>query len=70
MTWTGDKYQYIVYDASLSNLTAIKDAALNLNVLKADGAFTGLFATVGGYKIYRTAELQAGPATQGYNLEI
>jgi hypothetical protein len=71
ITWTGNKYQYIVYDASLSNLTAIKDAALNLNVLGPDGAFTGLFATVGGYKIYRTAALQAGGAgtTQGYNLE-
>lgn len=72
ITWTGNKYQYIVYDASRSNLTAIKDAALNLNVLGPDGAFTGLFATVGGYKIYRTAALQAGGAgtTQGYNLEI
>ena len=72
ITWTGDKYQYIVYDASRANLTAIKDAALNLNVLGPDGAFTGLFATVGGYKIYRTAELQAGGAgtPQGYNLEI
>ena len=70
ITWTGDKYQYIVYDAARPNLTAIKDAALNLNVLGPNGAFTGLFATVGGYKIYRTAALQAGPATQGYNLEI
>lgn len=72
ITWTGNKYQYIVYDASRANLTAIKDAALNLNVLGPDGAFTGLFATVGGYKIYRTAALQAGGAgtTQGYNLEI
>lgn len=70
MTWTGNKYQYIVYDASRANLTAIKDAALNLNVLGPDGAFTGLFATVGGYKIYRTDQPQAGPATQGYNLEI
>lgn len=72
MTWTGNKYQYIVYDASRANLTAIKDAALNLNVLGPDGAFTGLFATVGGYKIYRTAALQAGGTgtTQGYNLEI
>ena len=72
ITWTGNKYQYIVYDASRANLTAIKDAALNLNVLGPDGAFTGLFATVGGYKIYRTAALQAGGTgtTQGYNLEI
>lgn len=70
ITWTGNKYQYIVYDASRANLTAIKDAALNLNVLGPEGAFTGLFATVGGYKIYRTDQPQAGPATQGYNLEI
>ena len=68
IVWTGDKYQYIVYDASRPVLSAIKDAALNLDVLPS--AFGGgPLGTVGGYRLYRTTALQAGPATQGYNLE-
>lgn len=70
IVWTGDKYQYIVYDASRPVLSAIKDAALNLDVLPS--AFGGgPLGTVGGYRLYRTTALQAGGTgtTQGYNLE-
>ena len=54
-TWTGDKYHYIVYDSSRSNLTNI--ATGGFGVLS---SFT--LTTVGSYKIYRTNTLQAGGA--------
>ena len=59
--WTGDKYQYIVYDASQSNLATIKERTTQFDVLPA--TFGGaLFATVGGYKIYRSTNPQSGYA--------
>ena len=54
-TWTGDKYHYIVYDSSRSDLTNI--ATGGFGVLS---SFT--LTTVGSYKIYRTNTLQAGGA--------
>ena len=55
ITWTGDKYHYIVYDSSKANLTNI---SATFTVFPAFGS--ALFATVGNYKIYRTTALQAG----------
>jgi|TARA_A100000172_G_scaffold81122_1_gene73123 hypothetical protein len=53
ITWTGDKYHYIVYDSSRSDLSGI--ATSGFAVL---GQFTK--TTVGDYKVYRTTALQAG----------
>ena len=58
--WTGDKYLYIVYNSSLSNLTAINIGAIN--VLGTGGTFTNPPSTVGNYKVYRSVFLQAGGA--------
>ena len=59
ITWTGDKYQYIVYDAARSNLSSIKERATGYDIM--GPTFGGaLFATVGGYKIYRSTNPQAG----------
>ncbi len=61
ITWTGDKYQYIVYDAARPNLSSIKERATSFDVLPS--SFGGaVYATVGGYKIYKTTNLQAGYA--------
>jgi len=55
ITWTGDKYHYIVFNSSLSNLTNITTGGF--------GVF-GSFAvtTVGQYKVYKIGTLQAGGA--------
>jgi len=53
ITWSGDKYHYIVYDGSRSDLSGI--ATSGFAVL---GQFTK--TTVGDYKVYRTTALQAG----------
>lgn len=55
ISWTGDKYHYIVFNSSLSNLTNITTGGF--------GVF-GSFAvtTVGQYKVYKTTLLQAGGA--------
>jgi hypothetical protein len=55
ISWTGDKYHYIVFNSSLSNLTNITSSGF--------GVF-GTFAvtTVGQYKVYKTSLLQAGGA--------
>ena len=53
ITWSGDKYHYIVYDGSRSDLSGI--ATSGFAVL---GQFTK--STVGDYKVYRTTALQAG----------
>ena len=59
ITWTGDKYQYIVYDAAESILSSIKERATGYDIM--GPTFGGaLFATVGGYKIYRSTNPQAG----------
>ena len=55
ISWTGDKYHYIVFNSSLSNLTNITTGGF--------GVF-GSFAvtTVGQYKVYKIGTLQAGGA--------
>ena len=53
ITWSGDKYQYIVYNSSLSNLTSITTSGFEVL-----GQFT--VTTVGDYKVYRTTTLQSG----------
>ena len=55
ISWTGDKYHYIVFNSSLSNLTNITTGGF--------GVF-GSFAvtTIGQYKVYKIGTLQAGGA--------
>jgi hypothetical protein len=55
IAWSGDKYHYIVFDASRSNLSNITTSGFGV---------LGSFAvtTVGDYKIYKTTTLQAGGA--------
>lgn len=53
ITWSGDKYHYIVFDSSRSNLSNI-----TTNGFGVLGQFT--VSTVGSYKVYRTNSLQAG----------
>ena len=63
ITWSGDKYQYIIYDGNESDLTGI--ATSGFGVI---GQFTK--STVGDYTVYRTNVLQAGGsgASITYNL--
>ena len=56
INWSGDKYHYIVFDSSRSNLTNITTSGFSVL-----NAFT--ITTVGNYKIYRTTTLQAGGAS-------
>jgi len=53
ITWSGDKYQYIIYDGSRSDLTNISTGGFGVI-----GQFTK--STVGDYTVYRTTALQAG----------
>ena len=53
ITWSGDKFQYIVYDSSRSDLTNITTGGFGVL-----GQFSK--TTVGNYKIYKTDTLQAG----------
>jgi hypothetical protein len=53
--WIGDKYQYIAYNSSLPDLTAIVSSGFNVLPTQFDPP-----TTVGGYKIYRTKVLQSG----------
>jgi len=56
ITWTGLLYQYVIYDASLPDLTSFEVAGNNYI-----GAFESP-VTVGGYKIWRTTnKLYAAP---------
>ena len=55
IAWSGDKYHYIVFDASRSNLSNITTSGFVVL-----GSFT--VTTVGDYKIYKTNTLQAGGA--------
>jgi epidermal growth factor receptor substrate 15 len=55
IAWTGDKYHYIVFNSSLSNLTSITTSGFGVL-----GQFT--LSTVGQYKVYKTTTLQAGGA--------
>jgi hypothetical protein len=55
ISWTGDKYHYIVFNSSLSNLTNITTGGF--------GVFSSFaVTTVGQYKVYKTTLLQAGAA--------
>ena len=69
ITWSGNKYQYIVYSTAYNNLTAINTQTGNV----LDGnTFPTTPTTVGSYKVYRTVNSQAGGAgtTQPYTLVI
>ncbi len=55
ISWTGDKYHYIVFNSSLSNLSNITTSGFG--VLGQFGV-----TTVGQYKVYKTSTLQAGGA--------
>ena len=55
ISWTGDKYHYIVFNSSLSNLSNITTSGFGVL-----GQFTS--STVGQYKVYKTTTLQAGGA--------
>jgi hypothetical protein len=55
ITWTGDKFHYIVYNSSLANLTNITTGGFGVF-----GSFT--LTTVGNYKVYKSNTLQAGGA--------
>ena len=63
ISFAGDKYHYIVYDSSRSNLSNISTSGFGVI-----GQFT--LTTVGDYKIYRTNTLQAGGSGSSitYNL--
>ena len=53
ITWTGDKYHYIVYDSARAALTNITKAGF--------GVFSDFtLTTVGNYKVYKSKLLQAG----------
>jgi hypothetical protein len=55
ISWTGDKYHYIVFNSSLSNLTSITTSGFGVL-----GQFT--LSMVGSYKVYKSNTLQAGGA--------
>lgn len=55
LTWSGDKYHYIVYNSSLADLTNITAAGFSIF-----SSFTK--TTVGSYKVYKTTLLQSGYA--------
>ena len=55
ITWTGDKYHYIIYDSSRSNLTNITTGGFGVL-----GSFS--VTTVGNYKVYKSNDLQSGGA--------
>ena len=63
ITWSGDKYQYIIYDSNRSDLSGISTSGFGVI-----GQFTK--STVGDYTVYRTTALQAGGAGSSitYNL--
>jgi hypothetical protein len=55
ISWSGDKYLYIVFDSARANLTGISTSGFAVL-----GQFT--LTTVGQYKVYRTTLLNAGGA--------
>ena len=57
ITWTGDKYHYIVFNSGSANLTNITTAGFGVL-----SSFT--LSAVGSYKVYRSNTLQAGGAGQ------
>jgi hypothetical protein len=55
ITWTGDKYHYIVYDSSRPNLTNITTGGFGVL-----GSFS--VTTAGNYTVYKSNDLQSGGA--------
>ena len=55
ISWTGDKYHYIVFNSSLASLSNITTSGFGVL-----GQFT--LSTVGSYKVYKSNTLQAGGA--------
>jgi hypothetical protein len=55
ISWTGDKYHYIVFNGSLANLTNITTSGFGV-------LSSFVVTTVGQYKVYKTTTLQAGGA--------
>jgi hypothetical protein len=58
ITWTGDKFHYIVFDSARSNLTRID--ASGFDVL--NSTFGGTPTTINGYKVYKSTVAQSGYA--------
>ena len=63
ISWSGDKYHYIVYDSSRSNLSNITTSGFGVL-----GQFS--VTTVGQYKIYKTNTLQAGGAGSSITYDL
>ena len=53
ISWTGDKYHYIIFNSALSPLTNITAAGFSVF-----GAFS--YTTVGNYKVYKSNVIQSG----------
>ena len=63
IAWSGDKYHYIVYNSSRSNLSNITTSGFGVL-----GQFS--VTTVGQYKVYRTNTLQAGGAGSSITYDL
>ena len=63
ITWSGDKYHYIVYDSNRSDLTNISTGGFGVI-----GQFTK--TTVGDYTVYRTNDLQAGGSSTSITYDL
>jgi len=63
ITWSGDKYHYIVYDSNRSDLTNISTGGFGVI-----GQFTK--TTVGDYTVYRTNDLQAGGGSTSITYDL
>jgi hypothetical protein len=63
ITHSGDKFHYIVYDSSRSNLTGITSSGFNVF-----NSFA--VTTVGQYKIYKSTTLQAGGAETSFTYTL
>lgn len=70
ISWTGDKYHYIIYDRGLGQLSQIKNAAGG-NELSLGGKFYNNLTQTTDYNIYRSTVLLSsggGSATAPYTL--
>jgi hypothetical protein len=63
ITHTGDKFHYIVFNSSLSNLTGITSGGFNVF-----NSFA--VTTVGQYKVYKSTTLQAGGAGKSWTYTL
>ena len=63
ISWSGDKYHYIVYDSSRSNLSNITTSGFGVL-----GQFS--VTTIGQYKVYKTNTLQAGGAGSSITYDL